>query len=375
VANLASGHRRGGFSLRLIVLLVLTSGRLMVPSNNHLRPRSEQFIADDPHAAPRLIVTVDVEEQFDWERPICTTNTNVTAVKRVSRAHRIFEAFKVTPTYVVDYPVATQPDGYRPLLELMGNGACLIGAQLHPWVSPPFDEPLTIHNSYAGNLPRDLESAKLRVLTDKIQETLGVRPVIYKAGRYGIGNNTAGILAELGYRIDLSVYPHKDFRGDSGPDFRHLDVRPFWFGERRELLCIPLTCGFTGSLWWHGSRLYPAVCGPLGATLHVPGILARLNLLNRVTLTPEGMRIDEAIDLTRSLLRRGIRIFSLAFHSPSLEPGNTPYVRDARDLTLLLNWLSTYFEFFFGEIGGRPDTPISVLSDMETAAARGRPPI
>jgi len=340
----------------------------MDPSNNHLIPQPEQFISDYPNDAPRLIVTVDVEEQFDWRRPFATTNTNVTAVKHIHSAHRIFEAFKIKPTYVVDYPVASQVDGYGPILELLADDACLVGAQLHPWVNPPFLEPLTDHNSYPGNLPRELESTKLRLLTEIISSTLGIRPVIYKAGRYGIGWNTAGILAELGYKIDLSVYPHRDFRYNSGPDFRHLTARPFRFGRHSELLCIPLTCGFTGLLRQYGSVIHPGISGVFGAALHAPGILARVGLLNRVTLTPEGMWIDEAIDLTRSLYRSGAQIFSLAFHSPSLEPGNTPYVRNERDLARLLGWLRQYFDFFFGEIGGESSTPLRILGDIGTLA-------
>src|SRR5215472_16031459 len=97
--------------------------------NNHLSPHPEQFITELPSQSPVLLVTVDVEEEFDWRRPLCPTSTNVTSVKYVLRAHRIFEAFKIRPTYVVDYSVASQPDGYQPILELLENDACLIGAQ------------------------------------------------------------------------------------------------------------------------------------------------------------------------------------------------------------------------------------------------------
>jgi hypothetical protein len=39
---------------------------------------------------------------------------------------------------MVDYPVASQAEGRAPLRELMQSGLCDIGAQLHPWVTPPF---------------------------------------------------------------------------------------------------------------------------------------------------------------------------------------------------------------------------------------------
>jgi hypothetical protein len=43
----------------------------------------------------------------------------------------------------------------------------------------------------------------------------------------------------------------------------------------------------------------------------------------------------------------------LTYHSPSLEPGSTPYVRTAADLTHFLAWLEEFYDFFITEIGGR----------------------
>jgi hypothetical protein len=50
--------------------------------------------------------------------------------------------------------------------------------------------------------------------------------------------------------------------------------------------------------------------------------------------------------LCRTLLERGHRIVTLSYHSPSLQPGNTPYVRDQRDLALFLDRLSGFLSFF-----------------------------
>src|SRR3546814_2922527 len=69
-------------------------------------------------------------------------------------------------------------------------------------------------NSYPGNLPPELEHAKLAALTEAIAGAFGARPVVYKAGRYGVGPATAGILEALGYRIDVSVVPFTDFSED-----------------------------------------------------------------------------------------------------------------------------------------------------------------
>ena len=60
------------------------------------------------------------------------------------------------------------------------------------------------------------------------------------------------------------------------------------------------------------------------------------------------------------MLRRGHRVFSLTFHSPSLAPGNTPYVRDAAQLQSFLRRIEQYLEFFMTEIGGHAVTPFEI---------------
>jgi hypothetical protein len=179
---------------------------------------------------PLLLVVVDTEEEFDWFKPHSRDQVSTRAIASQARAHEIFGRFGIRPTYVIDYPVATQESGYGPLKELFDDGLCQIGTHLHPWVNPPFDEPVCNVNTYPGNLPRELERAKLAALTEAIGERFGRRPTVYKAGRYGVGPNTAEILAELGYTIDTSVVPRTDFRSDEGPDFRQCGAHPYWFG-------------------------------------------------------------------------------------------------------------------------------------------------
>jgi hypothetical protein len=62
---------------------------------------------------------------------------------------------------VIDYPVAVQDVAALPLKAIQEAGRAEIGAQLHPWVTPPYEEEVNARNSYPGNLPRDPEAAKL----------------------------------------------------------------------------------------------------------------------------------------------------------------------------------------------------------------------
>jgi hypothetical protein len=325
---------------------------------NNIRPA---VIATD---RPLLQVVIDTEEEFDWAKPHSRANTSTSAMSRQVLAHGIFERYGIRPTYVIDYPVADRDEGFRPLLELYQAGRCEVGAHLHPWVNPPHSEQVSNRNSYPGNLAPEVEADKLRRLTERIAERFGRRPTVYKAGRYGVGPATTRILADLGYDTDLSVLPGTDLSSSEGPDFVDLDAVPYWFGAEQRLLEIPMTVGFLGLLHAWAPRLYRRMTNlpRRMRKLRLPGIAARLGLVERITLTPEGLTHSDHRRLTDALLARGCKVFTFSYHSPSLEPGHTPYVRSAAELEEFLARFERFFDYFFGVLGGRPATTTEIRS-------------
>ncbi|MBV9884303.1 MAG: WalW protein, partial [Sphingomonadaceae bacterium] len=130
---------------------------------------------------PELLIVVDTEEEFDWTRPFSRDNVATRTIPAQARAHEIYDRLGVVPTYVVDYPVATDPAAVGFLKGLRDAGKAEIGAHLHPWVTPPHAEEVTTHNSYHCNLPPALERAKLAALTERIATSFGARPTAFKA--------------------------------------------------------------------------------------------------------------------------------------------------------------------------------------------------
>lgn len=316
-------------------------------------PTDADYIRFGDGFAPRVLVFVDTEEDFDWSAPMSRGNTKVGSIAQLYRAHELFTSFGIHPCYLVDYPIATNPESVQVLGEFLRRGECVIGSQLHPWVNPPFAEEINLHNSYPGNLPRAVEHAKLQTLSRAISDNFGVQPGIYRAGRYGIGPNTADILTELGYTIDVSVRPYFDYSRDGGPNFHGIDAQPYWMGRNRDLLEIPLTGTFTGLLSSMGNNLFTWASG----LAHLPGVLARSGLLNRVALTPEGMAVGEVLPALAAMARRNQKLYCISFHSPSVEPGHTPYVRNAQDLKLFYEWLETVLGYLVNDIGATPARP------------------
>ena len=309
-----------------------------------------------PTSAPELFIIVDTEEEFDWSAPFSRDSVGVTAIQEVGRLQRVVAPYGLKPTYVVDYPVAATASSAETLSAFHHAGECRIGAHLHPWVTPPFDEPLSPPMSFGCNLGQPIERAKIQRLTDTIESSLKVRPRVYKAGRYGLGASTVSILESLGYDVDTSVIPHMDFRAESGPSFLGFSPAPMVFGTARRLLELPCTTGFVGAARRLGETLHGLASSAALEPLRAVGILARSGVLNRVMLSPEGNTLAEMKALTQALHRDGLRTFALTFHSPSLKPGCTRYVRTEAERDAFLDTINRYCDFFFTEMSGRPTT-------------------
>jgi hypothetical protein len=133
---------------------------------------------------PMLVVAVDTEAEFDWASSTSRRAAGVRSIERLTEVQDIFNRYNVRPTLVLDYPVSSTPESYKRVRGLFLAGNCEIGAHLQPWDTPPFLEETTDRNSYPGNLPPELEREKLSQLTEAIHLNIGVKPRVYKAGRY-----------------------------------------------------------------------------------------------------------------------------------------------------------------------------------------------
>ncbi len=331
----------------------MAMGNLLDPPSASARAR----FADD---VPRFILTVDTEEDFDWDLPLSRESHDTRHVPRLAKFQQFCENEGVVPIYLVDWPIANSRTAQEVLREPVLAGRAEIGVQLHPWVNPPFQEEVNQHNSFAGNLPRELEEQKLATLRDAIETNFGVAPLIYRAGRYGLGPNTADLLADQGIAIDSSVRPLFDYSSAGGPDYRGHPLHPYWVDADRTLLELPLTSTFWGMLRRQGDMIYPR----LWRMPSIRGALARLGLLERVPLTPEGVSVGEAIRGIDMALDDAVPMLVLSFHSPSLRPGSTPYVRDEDDLDALYDWWRRIFAYL-AQRGVKPSCVRDVMASVQ----------
>ena len=336
-------------------------------------PYFSEAVLDKDHR-PVLTVIIDTEADFDWKAPFSRDAHDTGSMLHQQRTQGLFDRYGIKPTYLIDYPIATDQAACRVLKSFQDEGRADIGIQLHPWTNPPFDELLSTRNSYPSNLPKDLQREKIECLIQAVGDHLGVQSKVFKAGRYGFNDDTAELLEEMGLEIDTSVVPFTDFRPVGGPNFETCPHRPFWFGQGRRLLELPVTrnlCGLFGQSI--GPALLPALQSRFGMACHLPGMLARTHLLDRLTLTPEGMALGDLKRLTRTLIARGERVFTFVFHSPSVAAGNTPYVQNDEELQAFLRRIEQYLRFFTEELGGEGRSAIDLRELLLEGETTGMP--
>ena len=321
-----------------------------------------------------LVITIDTEED-DWAT-YRREGSGLRNIERIPDLQRLFDEFRVRPTYLIDYPVATDPRTSALFRELAKDGRCEIGAHCHPWNTPPFREEISARNTMLCNLDPGLQYEKVRALHGAISENVGAVPACFRAGRWGFDAEVAETIARLGYRIDTSVTPYTDWTRYGGPDFseespgmKRIDGdgadSPRGHGG---LLEVPTTIGFLQRDFQRSNRLYRRITGTAWKKTRMLGVLDRLRLLNKVWLSPENSGTAEMIGLTRAMAGNGYPVVNLTFHSPSLVEGLTPFVQEEGDAKRFFRKIREYLEFARSE-----GIASIVLSEAAGPPATGAP--
>ena len=297
----------------------------------------------------KLTVVIHAEEEFDWNGGFHRANTKVSHGNELIELMGELLALDATIVLAMDYPFVMSQDGEKVIAFCNPYAPDKIeyAAHLHPWVNPPFDDDapsITNHDSFPGNLDKNSETQKLRVLTNAITKKTGIRPITYLAGRYGIGANTADILKALGYKIDLSISAYSNFSHVEGPNFAHYSNQ---IHAKHGLTYIPHTCAMVGFCRAMDDYLNKHPQTIAKAQQHNSyQLLSRLFRIHKYRLSPEGFSLAEMQRLTQSQLRIGQKAFILSFHSPSAKLGGTPYVTNKRALHAFKQGLIDYIRWF-----------------------------
>jgi hypothetical protein len=307
-------------------------------------------------SAPALVVTVDTEEEGLWSSSYRERGNSCCNIGELPRVHEIFARLGVRPTYLVDYPVATDGAALCVLSDLARGGASEIGAHLHPWCTPPLVAGGTRPRaSYAHRLPPALQEAKLTVLCRAIADGLGTPPRSYRAGRWGFDGSTVPVLERLGFAVDTSVDPLWWDPAPGGPAFVRAPQGPYRLGSsdvlqpgRSAVVEVPVSTAFAGG---RPGRVLERLARRLAP---LPGLRRWMVRAGFGSLKPEIHPLARMCAVADELTARGERCLNVMFHSSSALCGATPYVADARALGAFLGRLEGLLLHVVGRLGAVP---------------------
>jgi hypothetical protein len=285
----------------------------------------------------KLVITIEAEED-NWGSYSPNGHT-VANIERIPLLQELFDEFSATPTYLITYPVAVNDRAATILRSILDRGGCEIGAHCHPWNTPPFEEDLSEKNSMLCNLPLDLQYRKMSALDMTIQERLGVKPISFRAGRWGYSQGVAVNLHRLGYKIDSSITPYTSWAEYHGPNFSEISPEAYKFSSESifdlsamgPLLEIPATIGYLQRHFAMCARILNSLNHQPFRRLKLVGLLSRLRLVRKVWLSPEMADGQEMIQLAKRMSRNNYSVINLFFHSVSLKAGLSPFVRSTQD--------------------------------------------
>lgn len=295
-------------------------------------------------------ISIDTEED-DWgsyaERGASTRN-----IAHLPELQGYFDRWAARPTYLVNRPPLVDAASVDVLGRLGSLESVEIGAHCHPWNTPPFVGE-GVHRSMMCSLTADENRAKLREIRRCLQDELAVRPKAFRAGRWGFGPTVAGPLADEGFEIDCSVAPFIDWSSIAGPDYSDAPHQPYRFHPNEpwhpnpegSLLELPTTIGFFGGDHRRRARARRWLENSALRHLKVVGALDASGLLARRWLSPETSSGEAMIRLAEAWVSSGESFLQLTFHSCTLLPGATPFVRDEHDRTRFLRSLHNFLAY------------------------------
>jgi hypothetical protein len=291
---------------------------------------------------PALLVAIDTEGDNQWSADARRHQTfeNLYALGRL---HDFFERHGVRPTYVITHPVATDARSAEVLRALLRRGTCEVGAHHHAWETPPCTAADIARHPYAMSLPLDQFDAQLRSLTDAIAGGIGVRPVSYRSGRFGLSASHVSSLERAGYLVDSSVAPLFYEPHKHGPDFVGAPLHPYFLSYddatragTSDLLELPISAALNRRVPAFAERWYARAPSPY----MTKRVLRWLRVAHVRWLRPSYSSADEMIGLARQLVARGAPILNLLFHSSEAIAGGSPYNRTEAELAAFFDRLS-----------------------------------
>ena len=270
----------------------------------------------------------------------------------VQRLHPLFVRFGAKPTYLLSPEVMRDEASVTVFRRIAPS--CELGTHLHGEFAEPGAHEPERTDDFQRDYPPDIERQKLTYLTDLFIRAFDHQPQSFRAGRFGIGPASIGILESLGYAVESSVTPHMDWTSSGAPGLAFLDApsqpyRPDPTDPGRpgnaNLLEVPVTIRkrFLNAIPGIGAHLEPRWLRPTRGT--EAGIVR--------------LAQDEIAAARRAAPGRPV-ILNAMFHNVEVVPDLSPYASDEEGARAILDRVRALLAFAHREaisVVGLGDVP------------------
>jgi peptidoglycan/xylan/chitin deacetylase (PgdA/CDA1 family) len=305
-----------------------------------------------------LLVGIDTEGDNQWNAE-ARLNQRFENIYALPRLHELFARHGVRPTYVITYPVATDPRSADVLRCLLDRGDCEIGAHHHAWETPPCTEADVARHAYASTLPRTQFDAQLEALTAAITDATGVPPVSYRSGRFGFSADHVAALEQCGYLVESSVAPLFSESHKGGPEFVEASLSPYFLAYdsavepgSSNVLEVPVSSALDRALPQRLQHAYARAPKPYTTRR----VLRALRLVRMRWLRPSYSSLEDMISLAKDLARWNEPVLNLLFHSSEAIVGGSPYNTTEAELEAFCHRLERFLLFATRELHAVPVT-------------------
>ncbi|HEY0876072.1 MAG TPA: polysaccharide deacetylase family protein [Vicinamibacterales bacterium] len=305
-----------------------------------------------------LLIAIDTEGDNQWSAD-ARRNQRFENIYALPRLHALFARHGVRPTYVITYPVATDPRSADVLRTLLERGDCEIGAHHHAWETPPCTAEDIERHPYASTLPRAQFESQLGALTTAIREAVGRAPVSYRSGRFGFSAAHVAALERLGYTVESSVAPLFYEAHKGGPEFVEAPLRPYFLAYDNatrpgssNVLEVPVSAALDRPLPKRLQYAYARAPRPYTTKR----VLRALRLVRMRWLRPSYSSLEDMIGLAKDLARWNEPVLNLLFHSSEAIVGGSPYNTTQAELDAFCERLERFLAFATRELNARPAT-------------------
>ena len=307
-------------------------------------------------------MTIDTEEDGAWDGKYprhdeCTVKN----VAYLQSFQNFCNRLGVLPTYLIDFPVANNKESISVLKSFSDQKNCEIGSHVHSWCNPPYEAENNIRNTFLNNLPQDLQLKKLKVLTEAIEDNFSIKPVSYRAGRYGFDASSIPVLEELEYKVDTSIVPFRNVKNVDEPSFGKVQLEPFFLDYKdishegnSSILEIPITVEFTRRIPGFLKSIYPDF-----PDIGFRRLLRKFFDVDLIWLRPSYASLNQMIKLVDSVIASQNTVLNMMFHSSELMPGGSPYNETPEDVSnfllkieTLIQYISNKYQLDFNTLSG-----------------------